>query len=100
MDMYLAVAILRVPDGLDYSNVVEEEEDKMVGLTADKRNESDTELLKYNRSAGQLSQLSQGFTVFHYFWMTNNASIIIRAFCSPSLTPNWLLAYCFISFFT
>ncbi|KAG8238092.1 hypothetical protein J437_LFUL012199 [Ladona fulva] len=53
LDRYLAVGILRVQEGLDYSNVIEDEE--VIPLQS-LENKDAEEKLRRNQSAGQLSQ--------------------------------------------
>ncbi|XP_046400819.1 solute carrier family 12 member 3-like isoform X1 [Ischnura elegans] len=53
LDRYLAVGILRVQDGLDYSNIIEDEE--VIPISSIEKRDAE-EKLRRNQSAGQLSQ--------------------------------------------
>lgn len=54
--MYYGVAILRVPQGLDYSQVVEDEDTPVVMNGNETTGAAVAEEIKRNQSAGQLSQ--------------------------------------------
>lgn len=56
LDMYFGVAILRVPQGLDYSQVVEDEDTPVVMNGNETTGAAVAEEIKRNQSAGQLSQ--------------------------------------------
>jgi hypothetical protein len=56
LDMYLSVGILRVPEGLDYSHVIEEEDQMTPQQLIDiKKNNKEKDIVR-NQSEGQLSQ--------------------------------------------
>ncbi|XP_066989480.1 bumetanide-sensitive sodium-(potassium)-chloride cotransporter-like isoform X3 [Macrobrachium rosenbergii] len=55
LDMYLGVAILRVPQGLDYSQIIEDEDTPVIMNGTDTNITSNVEDMKRNQSAGQLS---------------------------------------------
>ncbi|XP_042861758.1 bumetanide-sensitive sodium-(potassium)-chloride cotransporter-like isoform X2 [Penaeus japonicus] len=56
LDMYYGVAILRVPQGLDYSQIVEDEDTPVVMNGNETTGAAVAEEIKRNQSAGQLSQ--------------------------------------------
>nr|XP_027239552.1 bumetanide-sensitive sodium-(potassium)-chloride cotransporter-like [Penaeus vannamei] len=60
LDMYYGVAILRVPQGLDYSQVVEDEDTPVVMNGNETTGAAVAEEIKRNQSAGQLSQDGTG----------------------------------------
>ncbi|XP_047501721.1 bumetanide-sensitive sodium-(potassium)-chloride cotransporter-like [Penaeus chinensis] len=60
LDMYYGVAILRVPQGLDYSQVVEDEDSPVVMNGNETTGAAVAEEIKRNQSAGQLSQDGTG----------------------------------------
>nr|QGP72204.1 Na+/K+/2Cl- cotransporter [Penaeus monodon] len=60
LDMYFGVAILRVPQGLDYSQVVEDEDTPVVMNGNETTGAAVAEEIKRNQSAGQLSQDGTG----------------------------------------
>ncbi|XP_042861757.1 bumetanide-sensitive sodium-(potassium)-chloride cotransporter-like isoform X1 [Penaeus japonicus] len=57
LDMYYGVAILRVPQGLDYSQIVEDEDTPVVMNGNETTGAAVAEEIKRNQSAGQLSQV-------------------------------------------
>nr|AMO44056.1 Na+/K+/2Cl- cotransporter protein [Penaeus japonicus] len=60
LDMYYGVAILRVPQGLDYSQIVEDEDTPVVMNGNETTGAAVAEEIKRNQSAGQLSQDGTG----------------------------------------
>ncbi|KAK7065462.1 hypothetical protein SK128_010049, partial [Halocaridina rubra] len=60
LDMYLGIAILRVPQGLDYSQIIEDEDTPVVMNGNDTSITANIEEMKRNQSAGQLSQDDNG----------------------------------------
>ncbi|XP_064109028.1 bumetanide-sensitive sodium-(potassium)-chloride cotransporter-like [Macrobrachium nipponense] len=55
LDMYLGVAILRVPQGLDYSQIIEDEDTPVIMNGTDTNITSNVDDMKRNQSTGQLS---------------------------------------------
>ncbi|XP_068225470.1 bumetanide-sensitive sodium-(potassium)-chloride cotransporter-like isoform X2 [Palaemon carinicauda] len=55
LDMYLGIAILRVPQGLDYSQIIEDEDTPVIMNGTDTNITSNVEDIKRNQSAGHLS---------------------------------------------
>lgn len=66
LDMYYGVAILRVPQGLDYSQIVEDEDTPVVMNGNETTGAAVAEEIKRNQSAGQLSQGKDSLSSWYF----------------------------------